>query len=99
MQQTIYACDDCGKTIGEKPHVTMSANIGLTGIALPPGYAGIEGMVSSSSWQVHRIPRGFMHFCNPACLANLFRKLQLEVTPLKPKPRSKVAQKKKSSHH
>lgn len=102
MQKTIYTCDDCGKPIGDKPHISMQAQKALTGIAMPPGYIDTSRVggpmveMPHARWQVKSIPSGFMHFCNPPCLANYFRKMYEKVVSLKTRSaRSKVAEKKK----
>lgn len=77
MQTVVYKCDNDGKEIGAKPHITMQAQKSLTGIAIPPG-------VEYGGWTVKQIPMGFVHFCDPKCLAAYFQKMLDKVTPKKP---------------
>lgn len=84
MQETVYKCDNDGKIIGGKPHITLNANTGLTGIAVPPNYiivknSGKDTVINGASWYVHRICSGFLHFCNPKCLAQYFADMLAEV--------------------
>lgn len=64
-QRVVYECDQCGKEIGKKAHISirMYHQDGATGIAVPQGTGGKTG-----GWQVVRSLPHFSHFCNGKCI-------------------------------
>lgn len=70
MQKTIYTCDQDGKEIGSKKHISMVfAAHQASGIAVPP-------KAPQNNWAIKNSFNGkFMHFHNAQCLARYFSAL------------------------
>jgi len=61
----MYTCDGCQKEIGDKKHISLQVNSGLSGVAMPP-------TKNFSGWRVARLPLSFMHFCSAKCMSAWF---------------------------
>ena len=64
-QKTIYTCDACQKEIGEKKHISLQVNSGLSGVAMPPDKKFLH-------WRIVKLPLSFMHFCSAKCMSGWF---------------------------
>ncbi len=64
MQKTAYYCDCCRKAIGDKIHISLGLNKGLSGLAIPPDTytKADEETLYASQWRIANVPSGFMHF-------------------------------------
>lgn len=82
MQKTVYKCDQCGREIGEKPHISLVLNINHDGcgIAVPPLKKGDKHSGRYSLWTTKRFDRSFIHFCNEEHLAKYFKKKLVAAT-------------------
>lgn len=90
MQKSAYYCDQCKKVIGEKHHISLCMNTGLSGIAIPPFTMFGEGDPGSpANWYVERVKSGFMHF-HMECIEKYFKGILSEIERMK---NIKVAQK------
>ena len=89
MQKTTYFCDTCKRIIGDKPHISLGLNKGLSGIALPPNTEFIDELPGylNSNWTIKKVKSGFMHFHTGECVKKYFDKLLKEA--LNPKKKSK----------
>ncbi len=63
MQKSAYYCDNCKKVIGDKIHISLNMNKGLSGLAIPPDFPkNGDEVLYSSNWRIISVPNGFMHF-------------------------------------
>lgn len=95
MQKSAYYCDNCKKIIGDKIHISLGLNKGLSGLALPPDTM-INGdeQLYQSKWYVMRVPSGFMHF-HLNCIGAYFTKMADKYVSKKLTKVKKDGQKKK----
>ncbi len=78
-QKTTYECDECKKTIGDNPHISLQFT-NYSGISLPPKSKGNI----SPYWAVSNSMNGkFMHFCNGKCIGDYFGQLMKPKAKLK----------------
>ena len=74
MQKSAYYCDHCKKIIGDKIHISLNMNVGLSGLAVPPTDSKLAAeylMNPNHRWHIERVPNGFMHF-HVLCIGKYF---------------------------
>lgn len=88
MKKNIYVCDNDGKPIGIKPHLSLSLNGGQSGVAIPPN-TPIPGGNTPTYWRVNSIGANQLQFCSGKCAGEyLERQLVKAKEFLKGKPKS-----------